>query len=42
MTGYRNEYLKMLKAEKSKKAPGEELPKLTKPPSPFVFWVEPL
>jgi hypothetical protein len=30
MTEYRNKYLEMLKAEKSKKPPGEELPKLTK------------
>ena len=30
MTGYQNKYLEMLKAEKSKKPPGEELPKLSK------------
>ena len=30
MTGYQNKYLEMLKAEKSKKPPGEGLPKLSK------------
>ena len=32
MTAYQNKYLEMLKAQKSKKPPGEEPPKLTKPP----------
>ena len=30
MTGYRNKYLEMLKAEKSKKPPGEEPSKPSK------------
>ena len=30
MTGYRNKYLEMLKAENSEKPLGQELPKLTK------------
>ena len=37
MSGYRNKYLEMLKAENSEKPLGQELPKLTEPP--FVSFV---